>query len=97
MKTYDMLTSLEEMVKFLKTLDLPTDHPVQVCYTQAIDKYLSEFEKLKDMIEESIDISKVKHGEYIINPDFNEDLKVCLLYTSPSPRDLSTSRMPSSA
>ena len=25
------------------------------------------------------------------------DGKVCLLYTSPSPRDLSTSRMPSSA
>ena len=25
------------------------------------------------------------------------DLKICLLYTSPSPRDLSTSRMPSSA
>ena len=25
------------------------------------------------------------------------DLKPCLLYTSPSPRDLSTSRMPSSA
>ena len=28
--------------------------------------------------------------------DFAED-KICLLYTSPSPRDLSTSRMPSSA
>ena len=27
----------------------------------------------------------------------NDDLKHCLLYTSPSPRDLSTSRMPSSA
>ena len=26
-----------------------------------------------------------------------EDNKFCLLYTSPSPRDLSTSRMPSSA
>ena len=26
-----------------------------------------------------------------------EALKTCLLYTSPSPRDLSTSRMPSSA
>jgi len=25
------------------------------------------------------------------------DNKICLLYTSPSPRDLSTSRMPSSA
>ena len=29
--------------------------------------------------------------------DFAEWVKVCLLYTSPSPRDLSTSRMPSSA
>ena len=28
---------------------------------------------------------------------FDERLKNCLLYTSPSPRDLSTSRMPSSA
>ena len=27
----------------------------------------------------------------------SEKLKICLLYTSPSPRDLSTSRMPSSA
>ena len=27
----------------------------------------------------------------------NDQLKSCLLYTSPSPRDLSTSRMPSSA
>ena len=26
-----------------------------------------------------------------------DDLPTCLLYTSPSPRDLSTSRMPSSA
>ena len=28
---------------------------------------------------------------------FDGMFKVCLLYTSPSPRDLSTSRMPSSA
>ena len=26
-----------------------------------------------------------------------DDSRICLLYTSPSPRDLSTSRMPSSA
>ena len=30
-------------------------------------------------------------------PDTYGLLKICLLYTSPSPRDLSTSRMPSSA
>ena len=27
----------------------------------------------------------------------NDEVNTCLLYTSPSPRDLSTSRMPSSA
>ena len=27
----------------------------------------------------------------------SDGMKICLLYTSPSPRDLSTSRMPSSA
>ena len=30
-------------------------------------------------------------------PKLNEIPRICLLYTSPSPRDLSTSRMPSSA
>ena len=34
---------------------------------------------------------KININEYIGN------LLICLLYTSPSPRDLSTSRMPSSA
>ena len=29
--------------------------------------------------------------------DYHGDPAICLLYTSPSPRDLSTSRMPSSA
>eukprot|EP00831_Metopus_contortus_P068023 TRINITY_DN6077_c0_g1_i1.p3 TRINITY_DN6077_c0_g1~~TRINITY_DN6077_c0_g1_i1.p3 ORF type:complete len:176 (-),score=26.83 TRINITY_DN6077_c0_g1_i1:108-635(-) len=35
---------------------------------------------------------KVENSKYIITKSF-----ICLLYTSPSPRDLSTSRMPSSA
>ena len=29
--------------------------------------------------------------------ELREQVNICLLYTSPSPRDLSTSRMPSSA
>ena len=35
-------------------------------------------------------------GVDIKYPEFSETM-ACLLYTSPSPRDLSTSRMPSSA
>ena len=35
--------------------------------------------------------------EFYKKYDEVENFKICLLYTSPSPRDLSTSRMPSSA
>ena len=37
------------------------------------------------------------HNEHKTINSLIEKLKSCLLYTSPSPRDLSTSRMPSSA
>ena len=36
-------------------------------------------------------------GAAIVAADLNDCSDTCLLYTSPSPRDLSTSRMPSSA
>ena len=36
-------------------------------------------------------------SEGLVNVTISNDNKHCLLYTSPSPRDLSTSRMPSSA
>ena len=38
-----------------------------------------------------------KVGVYLYEADGNGGYSYCLLYTSPSPRDLSTSRMPSSA
>ena len=36
-------------------------------------------------------------GEIMVPSEEVVEMKGCLLYTSPSPRDLSTSRMPSSA
>ena len=39
-----------------------------------------------------------KNRENLSESEYNTGVKnICLLYTSPSPRDLSTSRMPSSA
>ena len=42
---------------------------------------------------------RIANGRQAITPQLiiGEEMKDCLLYTSPSPRDLSTSRMPSSA
>ena len=58
-------------------------------------------EELREMKEQSKDrmpkysdnyLKEKKYKKYIIGK-----ITSCLLYTSPSPRDLSTSRMPSSA
>ena len=50
-------------------------------------------EKIQEVLLES-DVSEEILTEELTN---SQDYKDCLLYTSPSPRDLSTSRMPSSA
>ena len=43
-------------------------------------------------------LNPYEHGECYVTSDGAEtDLDFCLLYTSPSPRDISGSRMPSSA
>ena len=50
-----------------------------------------------DISQKMLDVARTKN---IYKQDFQADLTKplpCLLYTSPSPRDLSTSRMPSSA
>ena len=54
--------------------------------------------RLSDTMEEGT-VAKwfKKVGDQISEGDILAELETCLLYTSPSPRDLSTSRMPSSA
>ena len=38
-----------------------------------------------------------EHPDFLNPEKLDAEMRSCLLYTSPSPRDLSTSRMPSSA
>ena len=51
----------------------------------------------KDVIAISVSNSGDRPIQVGSHYHFFETNKACLLYTSPSPRDLSTSRMPSSA
>ena len=63
---------------------------------------LSYSKLMNGLKQADIDINRKMLSEIAISDDkafgeLVEKAKACLLYTSPSPRDLSTSRMPSSA
>ena len=70
-----------------------------------IDKHklwIKELKKAGVNIKSGFLVNKIKEpgagGLLIIEVNtYEEALKICLLYTSPSPRDLRKSRMPSSA
>ena len=56
--------------------------------------------RFDELNEDNYMMFAIKHYENpqaVTQEDFYEDLKNCLLYTSPSPRDAHESRMPSSA
>eukprot|EP00831_Metopus_contortus_P032122 TRINITY_DN26037_c0_g1_i2.p2 TRINITY_DN26037_c0_g1~~TRINITY_DN26037_c0_g1_i2.p2 ORF type:complete len:174 (-),score=26.37 TRINITY_DN26037_c0_g1_i2:123-644(-) len=57
------------------------------------------FEDGKELVNERIGAEENKSNSALsyLTSGFTSTLNACLLYTSPSPRDLSTSRMPSSA
>ena len=61
----------------------------------AIEVSANILSTLKATAEETLGGDLV--GAVITVPAYFDDAQSCLLYTSPSPRDLSTSRMPSSA
>ena len=62
------------------------------------EKYLNDiFNLLKNLKPEEIYVITKSFTIFFYLSNIAEQVFRCLLYTSPSPRDLSTSRMPSSA
>ena len=61
---------------------------------KCIDDILNDFDLVQKTLKESSELRQVIKSP-LVNSD--EKLNICLLYTSPSPRDRSISRMPSSA
>ena len=66
--------------------------------------YLIGADRLSQDLHDISEKANLEHTQLKIDYTFNEEddpnrfyYRSCLLYTSPSPRDLSTSRMPSSA
>ena len=82
----------EKLKEILTRTDVP--YPIDPDRAQA---YLQAFENDEPFGVGTLSDQTVDLGEYLNFQTFDKYTLDCLLYTSPSPRDLSTSRMPSSA
>ena len=73
-----------------------TEYKKRVAHANAAGAIQREVVSIAELIPSHVQkvFARVYHESRTITPT---QLEVCLLYTSPSPRDLSTSRMPSSA
>ena len=69
--------------------------PIHSCIVGNLDKVTQEIDQSIDSIKFSM-IENWGSTHYLSDVNFEEDA-ICLLYTSPSPRDRTRSRMPSSA
>ena len=74
-------------------------HPDAYPYRGEIKRYLDRPDQFAEALKQKLpqhDIQN-RNGQIVIRRPDEENYKVCLLYTSPSPRDRQKSRMPSSA
>ena len=85
-----MKTNIPERIAALR--EAMKQHKIDAYIIPTSDPHMSEYPADCWKYREWISGFTGSAGTVIITAD-----KACLLYTSPSPRDLSTSRMPSSA
>ena len=89
----------------IKTLQIFTDYVCPWCYLgQArLKKVISKYKINSEIIHFPLHPDTPKGGRNLLDlfgcsqKELNQKNSICLLYTSPSPRDQLTSRMPSSA
>ena len=89
--------STQTIPKLVGGVDAVSGELAAICYRAAIAEVvpvdsaeIAEAAKLLENIYRCVNIALVNELKPVLSD-------ICLLYTSPSPRDLSTSRMPSSA
>ena len=71
-------------------------------YTQSVSQSVDRDVKRQSCVKLKQKQPRQQHAQHVVEKEAQPTqlahiLTACLLYTSPSPRDLSTSRMPSSA
>jgi len=63
-----MIFTLEGLCKYLDECIMDEGHPLRTVIFEQLKSTLEDFFKLKEMLEQCIDIGKARQNDYIINP-----------------------------
>jgi len=70
-----MIHTLEALVRYLDDACIDETHVLRKEVIEPLSATLDEFQKLKKLLEDCIDIGKARQNDYIINPGFSPELK----------------------
>jgi len=75
-KAYQMVQALKKLAQFMsQDPDCASNSFIKERYTEKIIAWCTDFAKLEELVELSIDFEKVSQHEYVIHPRFSEDLQ----------------------
>ena len=72
-----MVVTLEQMCGEMQAIEVEDDHPINVDIFQPLFSIFDDFQQLKNMIEDSIDIGRARQNDYVIKAEIDKELKVC--------------------
>lgn len=71
-RVYQAVSSIPGMISILRKLE---NNCVKAAIIEPISELMSDMDKYQAMIEQTLDMDLVDRGEYLIKPDFDEELK----------------------
>lgn len=75
-RVYQVVVCLPELKSSLAEYTGPHQLLIQSIYIQPLEEYISQLEKLVQLVETTVDLDAANHHEYIIKSDFNPELAV---------------------
>lgn len=72
---YRIYQALQRFPVLLESLESNSNTTLQALITSPTKELLADTEKLQEMVESTLDLSLVDKGEFLVKPEFDDDLK----------------------
>ncbi|KAJ3397644.1 MutS-like protein [Lobulomyces angularis] len=74
-RVYQVIVKLPELKELLEMYEGENSWIIEENFTTKLNNLISSLEKMKELVETTIDLESVEDHEYLIKPDFDDNLK----------------------